>query len=107
MPGAVSPVMKPASALRLLRWVVLALVFAALGRAGAQDTHRLDLDQTRAALTAAETSLKAGNLDDADLQALRAQSDALALALAGGGRQTDASARGLGEAPRRADAESG
>ena len=61
--------MKPASALRLLRWVVLAFVLAALGRAGAQETHRLDLDQTRAALTAAETSLRDKNLDDADLQA--------------------------------------
>ena len=79
--------MKPASALRLLRWVVLALALTSLGRAGAQDTHRLDLDQTRAALTAVETSLKAGNLDDTGLQALRAQSDALALALARGDRR--------------------
>ncbi len=83
MPGAVSPVIKPASALRVLRWVVLAFVLMGLGRAGAQDAHRLDLDQTRAALTAAETSLKAGNLDDKGLQALRAQSDALALELQG------------------------
>ena len=70
--GAVQPAMKPASALRLLRWVVLAFVLVGLGRAGAQETHRLDLDQTRAALTAAETSLRDGSLDDADLQRLRA-----------------------------------
>ena len=75
--------MKPASALRLLRWVVLAFVVMALGRAGAQETHRLDLDQTRAALTAIETALRDKNLDDAELQSLRAQSDALALALQG------------------------
>ena len=75
--------MKPASALRLLRWIVLALLLTALGRAGAQETHRLDLDQTRATLTATETALRDKNIDDAGLQALRAQSDALALALQG------------------------
>jgi potassium-dependent mechanosensitive channel len=75
--------MKPASALRLLRWIVLALVLTGLGRAGAQETHRLDLDQTRATLTATETALRDKNPDDAGLQALRAQSDALALALQG------------------------
>src|SRR3984957_5945835 len=75
--------MKPASALRLLRWIVLALILTGLGRAGAQEAHRLDLDQTRAALTAAETSLKSGNLDDKGLQALRTESDALALELQG------------------------
>jgi potassium-dependent mechanosensitive channel len=75
--------MKPASALRLLHWAVLVFVLMGLGRAWAQETHRLDLDQTRAALTAAENALKGGNLDDADLQRLRAQSDALALALQG------------------------
>ena len=75
--------MKPASALRLLHWVVLALVLLGFGRAWAQETHRLDLDQTRATLTATETSLRDKNLDDAGLQRLRAQSDALALALQG------------------------
>ena len=75
--------MKPASALRLLRWVVLALLLTALGRASAQETHRLDLDQTRATLTATETALRDKNLDDKGLQTLRAQSDALALALQG------------------------
>jgi potassium efflux system protein len=75
--------MKPAFALRLLRWVVLAFVLATLGRAGAQETHRLDLDQTRATLTATETALRDKSLDDAGLQSLRAQSDALALALQG------------------------
>ena len=75
--------MKPASALRLLHWAVLVFVLMGLGRACAQETHRLDLDQTRAALTAAENALRGGNLDDADLQRLRAQSDALALALQG------------------------
>ncbi|HEY1780395.1 MAG TPA: DUF3772 domain-containing protein [Roseiarcus sp.] len=75
--------MKPLSVLRLLRWIVLALLLTALGRAGAQETHRLDLDQTRATLTATETALRDKNVDDAGLQALRAQSDALALALQG------------------------
>lgn len=75
--------MKPLSVLRLLRWFVLASVFAAFGRAGAQETHRLDLEQTRATLTATETSLRDKNLEDQDLQRLRAQSDALALALQG------------------------
>src|ERR1700722_8255496 len=75
--------MKPASALRLLHWVVLAFVLMGLGRAWAQETQRLDLDQTRATLTAAEQSLRDKNLDDAGLQRLRAQSDALALALQG------------------------
>jgi potassium efflux system protein len=75
--------MKPVSALRLLRWIVLALVLTGLGRAGAQETHRLDLDQTRATLTATETALRDPNLDDTGLQALRTQSDATALALQG------------------------
>src|ERR1700689_4136441 len=75
--------MKPASALRLLRWIVLALVLTALGPAAAQETHRLDLDQTRAALTATETALRDKTIDDAGLQTLRAQSDALALELQG------------------------
>jgi potassium efflux system protein len=83
MPGAISPAMKPLSVLRLLRWFVLAFVFAALGHAGAQEPHRLDLEQTRATLTAIETSLRDKNLEDSDLQRLRAQSDALALALQG------------------------
>ncbi|HEY6518071.1 MAG TPA: DUF3772 domain-containing protein [Roseiarcus sp.] len=75
--------MKTASALRLLRWVVLALLLTALGRATAQETHRLDLDETRATLTATETALRDKNVDDKGLQTLRAQSDALALALQG------------------------
>src|ERR1700722_6489437 len=75
--------MKPASALRLLRWIVLALLLTGLGRAGAQETHRLTLDQTRATLTATETALRDTNLDDTGLQALRTQSEALALALQG------------------------
>ena len=75
--------MKPLSPLRLLRWIVLALVLTGLGRAGAQETHRLNLDETRATLTATETALRDKNLDDAELQALRAQSDALAIALQG------------------------
>jgi potassium-dependent mechanosensitive channel len=76
-------VTKPASALRLLRWVVLALSFMALGRAAAQETHRLDLEQTRATLTATETALRNTNIDDSGLQALRTQSDALAIQLQG------------------------
>src|ERR1700735_5063105 len=75
--------MKPASALRLLRWIVLALLLTGLGRAGAQETHRLNLDQTRATLTATETALRNTNIDDAGLQALHTQSDAPALALQG------------------------
>ncbi len=75
--------MKPASALRLLHWVVLALVLMGPGRAWTQETRRLDLDQTRATLTATEASLREKNLDDAGLQRLRAQSDALAIALQG------------------------
>jgi small-conductance mechanosensitive channel len=75
--------MKPVSALRLLRWVVLAFVVMGLGRAGAQETHRLNLDETRATLTGTEAALRDKNLDDAGLQSLRAQSDALALALQG------------------------
>src|SRR5450432_105789 len=75
--------MKPTSALRLLRWVVLALALMALGRAAAQETHRLELDQTRATLTDTETALRDKNIDDSGLQTLRAQSDALALALQG------------------------
>jgi potassium-dependent mechanosensitive channel len=81
--GANSPAMKPAFALRLLRWVVLAFVVMGLGRADAQETHRLNLDETRATLTATETALRDKNLDDSGLQSLRGQSDALALALQG------------------------
>jgi potassium efflux system protein len=76
--------MKPASALRLLRWIVLALLLTGLGRAGAQEAHRLNLDETRATLTATETALRDNKtFDDKGLQTLRAQSDALALALQG------------------------
>jgi potassium-dependent mechanosensitive channel len=83
MPGAISSVMKPASALRLLRWIVLAVVLTTLGRAGAQEAHRLDLDQTRATLTATETALRDKNIDDSGLQTLRTQTDALGLTLQG------------------------
>src|ERR1700733_13263286 len=75
--------MKPASALRLLRWIVLALLLTGLGRASAQETHRLNLDQTRATLTEIETALRDNNPDDTALQTLRARSDALALELQG------------------------
>jgi potassium-dependent mechanosensitive channel len=75
--------MKPASALRLLHWVALVFALLGLGHAWAQETHPLDLDQTRASLTATETSLREKNPDDADLQRLRAESDALGLALQG------------------------
>src|SRR5271155_1945630 len=75
--------MKPASALPPLHWVILAFVLMGLGRVWAQETHRLDLDQTRAALTATEESLRDKNVDDAGLQRLQAQNDALALALQG------------------------
>jgi potassium-dependent mechanosensitive channel len=75
--------MKPTSALRLLRWVVLAFALAGLGRAGAQENHRLNLDEKRATLTATETALRDKNLDDSGFQTLRAQADALALTLQG------------------------
>ncbi|MBV9906882.1 MAG: mechanosensitive ion channel family protein, partial [Hyphomicrobiales bacterium] len=75
--------MKPASALHLLRWVVLAFALVALGRAGAQESQQLNLDETRATLTGTETALRDKNLDDSGLQSLRTQSDALALALQG------------------------
>jgi len=73
--------MKPRSALRLLSWVLLALAMMTLGRASAQDAHPLDLDQTRAALSATEAALRDKNLTDADLQHVRAENDALGLAL--------------------------
>jgi potassium efflux system protein len=76
--------MKPVFSLRLLRWIVLALVLTALGRAAAQEpAHRLDLEQTRTTLTAIENALRDKNIDDTGLQTLRAQSDALALELQG------------------------
>ena len=75
--------MKSTFALRLLHWAVLAFVLLGLGRAAAQETHRLNLDQTRATLTATETALRDKNLDDAGLQTLRSQSDALSLELQG------------------------
>ena len=75
--------MKPESALRLLHWAVLAFVLIGFGRAWAQDAHRLDLDQTRAALAATEAALRDKNLPDAELQTLKAQNDALGLALQG------------------------
>ena len=56
--------MKSASALRLLRWIVLALLLTGLGRVGAQEAHRLDLDQTRTSLTEIETALRDKNPDD-------------------------------------------
>ena len=55
----------------------------ALGRAWAQDARPLDLDQTRTALASTEAALRDKNIADADLQALRAQNDTLALALQG------------------------
>ena len=79
--------MKSASALRKLHWAVLGAVLAfvlmGLGRAWAQDAHPLDLDQTRAALTATEAALRDKNLTDADLQTLKVQNDALGVALQG------------------------
>jgi potassium-dependent mechanosensitive channel len=80
---AILPAMKPPSALRLLRWALLAFAVLALGRSWAQETHPLDLDQTRSALTTIETALRDQNLTDADLQRLRAENDALGLSLQG------------------------
>jgi potassium-dependent mechanosensitive channel len=81
--GAILPAMKPPSALRLLRWAALAFALLALGPSWAQETHPLDLDQTRQSLTSVEAALRDRNLSDADLQRLRAENDALALALQG------------------------
>jgi len=75
--------MKPWSALRLLLWAALAFVLIGLGRAPAQDAHPLDLDQTRAALTAIESALKDRNLAEGDFQSLKTQNDALGVALQG------------------------
>jgi potassium efflux system protein len=75
--------MKLPSALRLLRWVLVALALLTQGRASAQDAHPLDLDQTRAALSAIEASLRGKNPTDADLQRLRGENDALGLTLQG------------------------
>jgi potassium-dependent mechanosensitive channel len=75
--------MKPWSALRLLHWAVLAFVLMGLGRAFAQDVHPLDLDQTRTALMSIEAALRNKNLTEADLQPLKAQNDALGVALQG------------------------
>ncbi len=97
--------MKPASALRLLRWIVLALLLTGLGRAGAQEAHRLDLDQTRATLTATETALRDKSLDDAGLQN-SAQPDRRACPrVAGNDCRPRPSPRGLDEASRRAHAQ--
>src|SRR6202050_380164 len=71
------PAMKPAPALRLLHWAVLAFVLIGLGPAWAQDVHPLDLDQTRAALSSTESALRDKNLTDADLLKLKAENDAL------------------------------
>jgi potassium-dependent mechanosensitive channel len=81
--GHLLPAMKPPSALRLLHWAILAFVLIGLGRTWAQDVHPLDLDQTRAALSSLESALRDKNLSDADLLSLKAQNDALALALQG------------------------
>jgi small-conductance mechanosensitive channel len=75
--------MKPWSTLRLLHWAVLAFVLIGLGRAFAQDAHPLDLDQTRAALMSIEAALRDKNATETDLQTLKAQNDALGLALQG------------------------
>ena len=75
--------MKPWSALRLLHWAVVAFALMGLGRLLAQDVHPLDLDQTRAALASIETALRDKNIGETDLQTLKAQNDALGLALQG------------------------
>jgi small-conductance mechanosensitive channel len=75
--------MKPASALRLIHWAVLAFILMALGRAWAQEAHPLDLDQTRAALSSIESALRDKNISEAGLEALKKQNDALGIALQG------------------------
>ena len=76
--------MKPASALRLLHWVVLVFVLMGLGRACAQETHRA---RSRPDPLGARPPLKLRSgtrtSTDADLQRLRAENDPLALALQG------------------------
>ena len=81
--GQLLPATKPWSALRLLHGAFLAFVLMGLGRASAQDVHPLDLDQTRAALTSIEAALRDRNLGETDFQSLKAQSDALGVALQG------------------------
>ena len=73
--------MKLQSALRLSRWVLLALALFAFGRVTAQEAAPFDLDATRAALTSIEAALRDKNLTDADLQRLRAENDPLGVSL--------------------------
>jgi potassium-dependent mechanosensitive channel len=75
------PAMKLQSGLRVLRWVLLAFALSVFGAATAEDASPLDLEATRAALTAIETALKDKNLTDADLQRLRAENDPLGVSL--------------------------
>jgi potassium efflux system protein len=76
--------MKLQSALRVLRWVFLALAVSALGPAAADESRPLDLQATRAALSDIETALKDPNLSDTELQHLRAEIDPLGVALQAG-----------------------
>jgi potassium-dependent mechanosensitive channel len=69
------------SVLQVLRWLVLALALIAGAVAAAQDSGPLNLDATQAALNTIDAALKDPNLTDADLQRLRAQSDALGVSL--------------------------
>ena len=113
--GAILPAMKPASALRQLHWAILGAVLGAVfalvllgpGRAWAQDAHPLDLDQTRAALTATEAALRDKNLTDADLQTPQGPERRARRRPSGGDRGAHAAARRLGQAARGADAQIG
>ncbi len=69
------------SSLQVLRWLLLLFALSATSRATAQDQRPLDLDATRAALTAIDATLKDKGLTDADLQRLRTQNDPLGVAL--------------------------
>lgn len=72
------------SILRIVRWLILALALMASAPSFADDDSApLDLETTRAALTAIDTALKDQNLTDADLQRLRGQNDPLGAALQG------------------------
>ena len=68
-------------ALRVLRITSLVLLLAAVRSVAADAPAPFDLEAARATLNAIESSLKRDNVDDAELQRLRGENDALGLAL--------------------------
>jgi small-conductance mechanosensitive channel len=65
-----------------MRWVAFALALSA-AQAAEPDQKPLDLEATRNALTAIETTLREPNLTDGDLQRLRGESDPIGVSLQG------------------------